>query len=114
MIDPLYIGEPNLIYVEILERDGTAVTGATATAQVKDLAETNVGSAVTLTYNATFIPDPQKPTETIAAYVGTFSASDAATLDAATDEAANYIVDITASGYTFRRLERRAQYRGRT
>lgn len=118
MLDPLFIGEPNTIYVQIVGVTGATATFSITTADVAnhtDVAGNEIGTPdVSMAYNSAFAPDASKPTETIAAYVGTYSADDAALLVAATDENANYKVWITAAGYTLRCLPRVATYRGRT
>jgi hypothetical protein len=98
-LDPLYIGEPNLVYCEIRDLAEAEVTGATVTFTVKTTAGVAVGTAnVSMPYVAGRTR-----------YEGTFPAADAATLT----DGGEYEVHITASGYTLRVLERVAQYRGR-
>ncbi len=98
-LDPLYIGEPNIVFCEIRDLDEAEVTGATVTFTVKDSAGAAVGTAnVVMSYVAGRLR-----------YEGTFPAADAALLE----ENGEYEVHITASGYTLRVLERVAGYRGR-
>ena len=121
--DTLFIGEPNLIYCEVNNRDGTPVTGATVTFTITendiednaDVADNAIGTAgASMSYNAAFVLDPDRPTETIEAYVGTLSAVNAALLDPY-DATLNpgYRVGIPASGDSLRMLEKKAGYRGR-
>ena len=99
MLDPLYIGEPNIVFCEIRDLDETNVTGATVTFSVKEQDGDVIGSAnVSMTYVAGRTR-----------YEGTFSATDAALLN----EGQEYQVWITASGYTLRVLNRKSQYRER-
>jgi len=103
MLDPLYIGEPNTIFCEIRDADEANVTSATVTFSIKDAAGTVVGTAnIAMAYVAARTR-----------YEGTFSAVNSALLDEATGDSPNYFVWITATGYTLRKLERVAKYRGR-
>jgi hypothetical protein len=101
MLEPLYIGEPNTIFVTILDDDNDPVTNATATFTLKDLEGEVIGTAedVAMAYVAAR-----------ERYEGTLLAADADELEEDTE----YHVWITAAGYTLRRLERVAKYREET
>lgn len=103
MLEPLYIGEPNLVYCEIRDLDEADITNATVTFTVKTLAGVTVGTAnIAMSYVAAR-----------RRYEGTFTAADAALLEEAVNGSHNYEIWITASGYTLRVLLIAAQYRGR-
>ncbi len=105
MLDGLYIGDANDITLTGLKNDasGSYVNNATVTAEVRTSGASpssgsKIGSTVTLSYVGSSNGN----------YRGTFPSTDSDDLT----EDTTYWVWITASGYTVRRLQLVAKYRG--